>query len=148
LKANAFPYNVKATSDKDNKQWAGSRNFIIAMAALDMFFVKFPKNVYSEAKIGTLITRFKDCVALVELDYIRNIIAWTMPKIAKWFWFKNLNDDLDRTNKPGQEFDQVLNMNISWHNWFVLRDLSMSLKKANSNKERTKRTKMAHGTQG
>jgi hypothetical protein len=107
LKANSFPYNLKATSGRDNKHWGGNKNFIMAMAALDMFFVKFPNNVYAEAKIGTLITRFKDCVALMETEFIRDITSWTLPTIAQWCWVKKLGDDLDRTNKADQEFDKI-----------------------------------------
>jgi hypothetical protein len=107
LKANAFPYNLKATSGRDNKTWGSNKNFIMSMAALDMFFVKFPNNAYSEAKIGTLITRFKDCGALMETEFIRDITSWTLTAIAQWSWVKKLADDLDRTNKADQEFDKI-----------------------------------------
>jgi hypothetical protein len=79
----------------------------MAMAALDMYFVKFPNNMYAEAKIGTLITRFKDCGALMETEFLRDITSWTLKCIAEWSWVKKLADDLDRTNMEHQEFDKI-----------------------------------------
>jgi hypothetical protein len=107
LKANGFPYTLKMTTGRDNKAWGSNKNVIMAMAALDMFFVKFPNNLYAEAKIGTLITRFKDCGALMETEFLRDITSWTLKCIAEWSWVKKLADDLDRTNKENQEFDQI-----------------------------------------
>jgi hypothetical protein len=60
-----------------------------------------------EARLGTLKSRFKDFVALVELDYVRNITRWTVPTIAQRIRVKNIADDLDQINKAGQGFDNV-----------------------------------------
>jgi hypothetical protein len=64
-------------------------------------------NQFAEARVGTLIFRFKDCVALVELDYVKNITGWTLPTVAQWMWVKKVANKLDRINKTGQEFDQA-----------------------------------------
>jgi hypothetical protein len=77
------------------------------MATLDMYFVKFSRNQFAEARVGKLISCFKDFVALVEVDYVRNIIVWTLPTIAQLMWVKNFTDQLDQINKAKQEFDQA-----------------------------------------
>jgi hypothetical protein len=59
-------------------------------------------NQFAEARVGTLIFRFKDCVALVELDYVKNITGWTLPTVAQWMWVKKVANKLDRINKTGQ----------------------------------------------
>lgn len=84
--------------------WLQTKPFLITMAALDMFFGKFPRHEYHKARFGTIITKFKDCGVLASLTAICSILGYkrTDP-FAPWIWVGRVCEDYKRVSMAGQE---------------------------------------------
>lgn len=86
--------------------WLQNPNFSKLMAAIDMYMCRFPKHDFAYLRIGTLVTRFRDCVALTELTYICKTISMPPSEMARWVWTPLLADELVQLNKVGNEITE------------------------------------------
>lgn len=89
-----------------HKSWLSDRWYTALMAVVDMFLVKFPKNKYSEARVGTIISRFKDCAGLDDLIYLKEITGKTYLEIKSWIWTSSVADEFERILKDDEEIDE------------------------------------------
>lgn len=89
------------------RSWVSDHSYLALMAVVDMFLVKFPKNKFSEARIGTIISRDRDCAGLNDLRYLKEITGKTFPEIASWIWTKSLADEFSRLLKDNEEIDEI-----------------------------------------
>lgn len=71
-----------------------------------MFYNKFNKDKHSIVKIGTMLTRYRDCASLQELLYLHKSTGLAPSALARWVWTKAIADDLDRICYPGNEVDK------------------------------------------
>lgn len=86
--------------------WLQNPNFNKLMAAIDMYMCRFPKHNFAYLRIGTLVSRFRDCVALTELTYICKTISMPPSEMARWIWTPLLADELVQLNRPGNEITE------------------------------------------
>lgn len=57
--------------------------------------------------MGTIGARYKDCAALVGVEYLRNLITVLLRELFLWVWTKGMADDIRRTFKTGEELTEM-----------------------------------------
>ncbi|UHK03011.1 MAG: nucleocapsid protein [Hangzhou tipula scripta rhabdovirus 1] len=87
--------------------WKQCAAYEILMAAIDMYLNRFPEHKYSCARMGTIISRFKDCSVLTATGYISNITGLDNNNLCGWIWTKKCADQFDRVTKAGQEYGKA-----------------------------------------
>lgn len=75
------------------------------MAAMDMFFVRFPNNNFAHARIGTMTSRFHHCAALNDLLYLKEVSGLDFSEIRQWIWLETLESNLEVLLHPDNEID-------------------------------------------
>ncbi|ALP32031.1 putative nucleoprotein [Tongilchon virus 1] len=89
----------------DFKRWIAYQPYVKMMAAIDMFLQEFPFHVYSQARVGTIITRFKDCSALISTQAITKCLGLDFVDFAPWIWTSRCAEQFVRVTKGGEEMD-------------------------------------------
>nr|AMJ52364.1 nucleoprotein [Riverside virus 1] len=88
------------------KQWIAYQPYVQMMATIDMFLNEFPFHPYSQARIGTIVTRFKDCAALIATRMITQCLGLKFPEFAEWIWTSRCADQFERIIKGDEEMDE------------------------------------------
>ena len=108
LKAAQAPAGYTSQTILSNyMHFPSDRSYINLLALVDMYLAKFPHNEHSEARVGTIITRFKDCAVLTDMAYLMKLVGLKMVGIARWLWTSELADDFMTIIKAGEEIDKV-----------------------------------------
>lgn len=87
--------------------WRQCSQYEIMMAAIDMYLNRFPEHKHACARMGTIITRFKDCSVLTSTGYICNITGMDNNHLCGWIWTKKCADQFDRVTRTGQEYGKA-----------------------------------------
>lgn len=87
----------------DKGQWEQDKQYSKVIAGLDMFLVRFPSEDYSRLRLCTIGARYKDCAALVGVEYLRNLLNVDFGEIFMWIWTKGVANDMRRVFKKGEE---------------------------------------------
>nr|BBQ04823.1 nucleoprotein [Culex pseudovishnui rhabdo-like virus] len=89
----------------DFKRWIAYQPYVKMMAAIDMFLQEFPLHTFSQARVGTIITRFKDCSALISTQSITKCLGLDFIDFAPWIWTNRCAEQYVRVTKSGEEMD-------------------------------------------
>ncbi|ATG83558.1 nucleoprotein [Ohlsdorf virus] len=87
------------------RKWLAYHPYIKMMAAIDMYLNEFPYHQYASARIGTIVTRFKDCSVLVATKTITEALGLTFDTFAEWIWTARCANQFVNVIKGGEEMD-------------------------------------------
>lgn len=76
---------------------------IKSLAGLDMFLNKFIKNQYARARVGTIVTRYRDCSALLTLSFITDMVGFGAIDFSRWMFVPELSNQYNRIMMCGQD---------------------------------------------
>lgn len=89
------------------KTWSNDNSFQIVMAGLDMFLNRYRLLPCSVLGIGTLVSRFRDCAALMSIGYLCRLGGYEhRADSLAWVWTRIVGDELERLMKENEELDQ------------------------------------------
>lgn len=80
--------------------------FRTLVAALDMFWCKFPDFSTSKLRVYTLNARFKDCSSISELNHLSRVSSLKIGEILKLAFSVRVRDEVLGIGRPGEEFSQ------------------------------------------
>lgn len=89
----------------NSSAWAQYKPFKQMMATLDMFMTEFPSCPYSGLRMGTIISRYRDCSVLMSTHALMNSLGLKITELARWIWTRNCAMDLIRVGKRKQEIE-------------------------------------------
>lgn len=89
------------------RHWQRDRNFRCLIAAIDMFLSKFPSHCFAKARLGTIVSKFKNCSALMSYSYMDLARSRSPENMASWLWTRNLQMNYANITKPGQELSKT-----------------------------------------
>lgn len=75
------------------------------MAMMDMFLQEFPKHKLAEARFGTIVSRFKDCSALLSTRYICELTGMNLPQLSMWVFNEQVGRQMWAVCRNDQECD-------------------------------------------
>ncbi|KAK6628650.1 hypothetical protein RUM43_002465 [Polyplax serrata] len=81
------PFPRRESTRNNYQSWDQDPGFRIIVAALDMFLVKFPNHPQSKLRMGTIPSRWRDCLALKNIYEI--LERYTLDKLIvllSWCW--------------------------------------------------------------
>ncbi|XP_055924069.1 uncharacterized protein LOC129954268 [Eupeodes corollae] len=85
--------------------WLNHRPFKQMMAVIDMYLKVFPYCKYAKARVGTIVSRFKDCSLLLALQSCVSSLGLSFSEFAPWVWTPKCADQLLQVIKEDQELD-------------------------------------------
>lgn len=68
-----------------------------------MFLVEFPSDDRSRLRLCTIGARYKDCSALVGVEYLRKLINVEFGELFLWIWTAGIADDMRRVFKKPEQ---------------------------------------------
>lgn len=89
------------------QKWLAYTPYTRIMATIDMFLNEFPYHKFAQARLGTIISRFKDCSALLSTKLIMDTLGFQFEDFAPWIWTKRCDDQFLRVIKGGEEMDNT-----------------------------------------
>ncbi|AXQ04770.1 putative nucleoprotein [Culex rhabdo-like virus Los Angeles] len=92
-------------SVENYKKWLAYQPYTKMMAAIDMMLNEFPYHIFAPARIGTIVTRFKDCSALLSTQTITKTLGLDFMEFAEWIWTTRCADQFLRLIRGGEEMD-------------------------------------------
>lgn len=87
------------------QKWLAYTPYTRMMAVIDMFLNEFLTHRFAQARLGTIVTRFKDCSALLSSKLIMDTLGLGFDEFALWIWTKRCADQYERVLKGGEEMD-------------------------------------------
>ncbi|AJG39156.1 nucleocapsid [Wuhan Fly Virus 2] len=86
--------------------WVTDQSFRVLVAAIDMFFFKFEKNIWAPLRVSTTSSRFRDCAALVSYGMIAGVMGLKKQgELALWMFTSSLAEELKQMFSTNEEFD-------------------------------------------
>lgn len=85
--------------------WYGDTTYLAMVAALDMFLVRFPGNVMSSARIGTISSRYKDCAVYSSLGRLMRATGLPLKEIYKWMMVRAVATEAKALIEVEEEMD-------------------------------------------
>lgn len=76
------------------------------LAIADMVLNKFPEHEFAQGRFGTIITRYKDCSALVGTAYLTELLGLTFLELSTWIWHPVIAKEYMQILEPGNEMDK------------------------------------------
>lgn len=77
--------------------WSSDKGYNILVASFDMFFHRFPNHQYSNLRIGTIGSRYRDCAALLSFGYISTLLGMDrLTEVMDWVFVEQVGKDIDR----------------------------------------------------
>nr|APG78745.1 putative nucleoprotein [Wuhan House Fly Virus 1] len=90
LEAQGMPNTANLLADcGKTTAWCQCPVFKKLVAAIDMFFYRFPDHEWSFVRIGTISSRYKDCTSLLSVAHISRLLGLPHPA-ELWIWITNL----------------------------------------------------------
>lgn len=75
---------------------SGCTGVEMMLAALDMFFTKFPQHPLANLRIGTIVLRYLGCSALLDLNHFRSLLSYAKSsKVLQWVFISNVGQEID-----------------------------------------------------
>ncbi|AJG39103.1 nucleocapsid [Huangpi Tick Virus 3] len=88
---------VKLSSGMDSSvAVTGDANVRACIAAMDMFFNRFPDHPWAALQIGTLVSYRRDCGILNDLSLIFDQRAIPYESVLEWLWMPEYGDEMTR----------------------------------------------------
>lgn len=88
------------------KTWYNNQEFQTLIAALDVFWCKFPDSKGVKLRVCTLNSRFKDCSSISELRHLSQISARKIGDILQCVFSVRVRDEIEAIGKEGEEFEK------------------------------------------
>ena len=77
------------------------------IAILDMFWTKFKEDDFSDARIGTFVSRYQDCAILGNLNYVSKLLAMsTTTDLLLWIFVEQVADEANLILKSPDETEE------------------------------------------
>lgn len=89
------------------KQWYSNSDFRMIVAALDMYWTKFPESEYAKLRVCTLNSRYKDCSSLSEIRHLSSMTALSISKSFEFIFSARVRNEIIGIGKEGEESAQV-----------------------------------------
>jgi len=104
------PFNLSSdltpTEMSRFKSWYNNAEFRALIAALDMFWCKFPDSPYSKLRVCTLGSRYKDCSSISEIRHLSQISGKKVGEMLKYVFSARVRDEVEAIGRPGEEFNK------------------------------------------
>lgn len=108
LRSNFAPANADIRNVSiHNGSWVKDRWFCALVALMDMWLQKFEKHRLAEARVSTITSRFRDCVALQDLVFIADLLGLDFKTASYWMWNPKIGDEFSRVSLTGEEIDEM-----------------------------------------
>ncbi|KAH7947626.1 hypothetical protein HPB52_014801 [Rhipicephalus sanguineus] len=91
--------------EAENKfeHWLKDRSYLSLIAALDMFFYRFPRHNMALLRAGTQVSRYKHCAVLDAISRLCRETGLKRFELFQWIFFRRAADELPVIHKGGQE---------------------------------------------
>ena len=89
-----------------SSSFASNKAFGALISLLDMFWSKFKQDEFSDAQIGTFVSRYQDCAILGSLDYLSKLVAMSITDLLAWIFVKQVADEANLILKTSDETEQ------------------------------------------
>ncbi|UYL95606.1 MAG: nucleocapsid [Yushu Rhabd tick virus 2] len=89
------------------KDWCSNRSFRACMAALDMFLHKDEKSPWQLARMGSLVSRGKDCAALGDLQRLARCLGTTPQRAVLWVFETSMIPEIQWISAPTEELGKA-----------------------------------------
>nr|WAK77193.1 MAG: nucleoprotein [Rhabdoviridae sp.] len=70
--------------------WLSEPAYMAMVAAIDMFLCKFPNNLYSTVRVGTMPSRYKDCSVFMALCQAVHNLAVPVDELYRWMFVREV----------------------------------------------------------
>lgn len=104
------PFNLLSdltpTELSRTKAWYNNAEFRSLIAALDMFWCKFPDSHYAKLRVCTLGARYKDCSSISEIRHLSQISGKRVGEMLKYVFSARVRDEVESIGRPGEEFNK------------------------------------------
>lgn len=101
------------------KSWLSYQPYIKMMACVDMFLNEFPFHPYAQARIGTIISRFKDCSVLLSTYLTTKYLGLSFTEFAPWIWNRSAAVQFARVVRGGEEMDNSRSCAMYFRDFFL-----------------------------
>lgn len=88
------------------KTWYNNLEFRVLIAALDMFWSKFPDSYGAKLRVCTLNARFKDCSSISEINHLQVMSGKKIDEIFKYIFCSRVRDEIINIGRTGEEIDK------------------------------------------
>lgn len=92
-----MPHNLSPTNFATG--YANLKNngtYLKLAAGLDMFLHRFPGSEHAKLRVGTIVSRFRDCSALKTLVYFSRIMGVNDEQLLGWVWNRHVAQEIER----------------------------------------------------
>lgn len=86
-----------------SKMWYNNNEFRVLIAALDMFWTKFPESTGAKLRVCTLNSRFKDCSTISELRHLTQVSCLKLNDIMQYVFSSRIRDEILSLSRPDEE---------------------------------------------
>ncbi|XP_015378261.1 PREDICTED: uncharacterized protein LOC107172489 [Diuraphis noxia] len=104
------PYNLESdltpTELSRSKSWYNNLEFRKLIAALDMFWTKFPDSSGAKLRVCTLNSRFKDCSSISEIRHLSEVSGKKVGDILRYIFSARVGEEIMKIGKEGEEVNQ------------------------------------------
>jgi len=104
------PYNLDndltPTELSRAKSWYNNLEFRKLIAALDMFWTKFPDSSGAKLRVCTLNSRFKDCSSISEIRHLSEVSGRKVGDILRYIFSARVGEEILKIGKEGEEVNQ------------------------------------------
>ncbi|CAN8006391.1 unnamed protein product [Ixodes pacificus] len=83
--------------------WYSNHTYLGMIAALDMFFHRFPMNELAPARFGTMPSRFRDCAVQTALVQLMKTAGLSLQELYLWIFVDVVAHDAVAIMKSGEE---------------------------------------------
>lgn len=86
------------------ESWAMDTGYTGLIAAIDMFFYRFPNHSSAKIRVCTTGSRYRDCTSLLSYSYISDLLGFpNFEQLVLWMFIPAIGDEIDRMMKSGEE---------------------------------------------
>ncbi|AJR28583.1 nucleoprotein [Sripur virus] len=86
-----------------SNQWMVDKNFLKVVAAVDMFYYRFPTSEEAKCRVSIMGCRYRDCSAYVALGYMCKITGLSEAELLSWVWLEKIGHQIVAILKSGEE---------------------------------------------
>lgn len=83
--------------------WGKNRGYLKMVAAIDMFLHYFRDHEDGILRMGSLVSRFRDCAGLLSFGYAQSILNLEPADLMDWVFITQMGDEVDRVGVKDQE---------------------------------------------
>lgn len=104
------PFNLDSditpTELSRSKSWYNNSEFKALIAAMDMFWAKFPDSPNAKLRVCTLNSRFKDCASISELKHLADVSSKRLNDAMKYIFSTRVRDEIRAIGHGDEELEK------------------------------------------